>query len=223
MLPGHMWSGEDKAESRPLQPPALAHVAVSTGPRCIPGPGMILDRGLRDASGDRERLVCPATSSLPWSSPATPGAKQTQPFPAPGGAGSLSPSINSPGALASVTQGAEAQAREGSAGLEGVKPTGSAWAPAVASGRVARICRLPALGATEAALREIKGSLAACHAARASHAGAPGEAGGGGQEQAGCSPDTDGQGGAALPDPVPSWGQQCTAGSVAWELGLHPG
>lgn len=218
-----MWSGEDKAESRPLQPPALAHVAVSTGPRCIPGPGMILDRGLRDASGDQERLVCPATSSLPWSSPATPGAKQTQPFPAPGGAGSLSPSINSPGALASVTQGAEAQARQGSAGLEGVKPTGSAWAPAVASGRWRGFA-----GSLHWGLRRLLSGRSKAAWLPVMQPGPPtqaprGRAGGGGQEQAGCSPDTDGQGGAALPDLVPSWGQQCTAGSVAWELGLHPG
>lgn len=52
-------SGEDRAESSPPQLPALAPVAASAGPRCIPEPGMILDQGLRDASGDRERLVCP--------------------------------------------------------------------------------------------------------------------------------------------------------------------
>lgn len=121
-----------------------------------------------------ERGLCaPATPPLSWSSPATLGAKQARPFPAPGRAGSLSPSMNSPGALASVTQGAEAQARERSAGLEGVKPTGSAWAPAVARGRVSGCAGSRDWG-WEAALREIKGPPAGCQAASASHAGARG-------------------------------------------------
>lgn len=170
-----------------------------------------------------ERGLCaPATPPLPWSSPATLGAKQARPFPAPGRAGSLSPSMNSPGALASVTQGAEAQARERSAGLEGVKPTGSAWAPAVARGRVSGCAGSRDWG-WEAALREIKGPPAGCQAASASHAGARGRAGDRGQQQAGCPPDTGGQGGAGPPALVPSRGQRCTARSVAWSSGFPPG
>lgn len=123
--------------------------------------------------------------------------------PAPGSwqAGSLSPSVNSAGALASVTQGAEAQATEGSAGLEGVKPTGSAWAPAVARGWVAD-SQAPSTGG-EAAPREIKGSCWLSHGQ-----GLPRRRPGGGPGAGARS------GRAALQTPVlvPSWGQQCTAG-----------
>lgn len=158
--------------------------------------------------------MCPGDPPrpLPWPPPATPGAKQAQP-PLSWQAGSLSPSVNSAGALASVTQGAEAQATEGSAGLEGVKPTGSARAPAVARGWVAD-SQAPSTGGYGGCSQGDKRVLLAVTRPGPPTQAPRGRAGGGRQEQAGCPPD-------ACPGPL--MGTAVHSGGVAWSSGFAPG
>lgn len=177
---------------------------------------MILDPGLRDASGARKRLVCPGDPPAHCRGLRQPRQELSRPSPpAPGSwqAGSLSPSVNSAGALASVTQGAEAQATEGSAGLEGVKPTGSARAPAVARGWVAD-SQAPSTGGYGGCSQGDKRVLLAVTRPGPPTQAPRGRAGGGRQEQAGCPPD-------ACPGPL--MGTAVHSGGVAWSSGFAPG
>lgn len=98
-------------------------------------------------------------------------------------------------------------------GLEGVKPTGSARAPAVARGWVAD-SQAPSTGGYGGCSQGDKRVLLAVTRPGPPTQAPRGRAGGGRQEQAGCPPD-------ACPGPL--MGTAVHSRGVAWSSGLAPG